>query len=79
MIHIAHCKFHCLPSEGIAWDWVNQKLYWTDKDNDTISVYDPVRNIHKVLLSTGLGSQPRGIAVDPNTRYVRNESDEQLN
>ena len=56
--------------ENIAWDWVNQKLYWTDKDNDTIKVYDPVRDIQKTLVNTGAGSQPRAIVVDPSTRYV---------
>ena len=54
--------------ENIAWDWINQKLYWTDRDNDTIGVYDPIRNIQKVLINTGPGSQPRAIVVDPSTR-----------
>ena len=55
--------------EDIAWDWINQKLYWTDRENDTIKVYDPVRNIQKVLINTGAGSRPRAIIVDPSTRY----------
>ena len=66
---IANCNL--FPIENIAWDWVNQKLYWTDKDNDTVKVYDPVRDIQKVLVNTGSGSQPRAIVVDPSTRYVR--------
>ena len=56
--------------EDIAWDWINQKLYWTDRVNDTIKVYDPIRNIQKILVYTGAGSQPRAIIVDPSTRYV---------
>ena len=57
--------FLLLHAEDIAWDWVNQKLYWTDTVNDTIKVYDPIRNI---LINTGAGSQPRAIIVDPSTR-----------
>ena len=38
--------------------------------NDTIKVYDPIRNIQKILVNTGAGSQPRAVTVDPSTRYV---------
>ena len=58
-----------IPVDNVAWDWISQKLYWTDKDNDTIKVYDPERDIQKTLLNTGVGSQPRAIVVDPSTRY----------
>ena len=59
-----------IAPENIAWDWINQKLYWTDRVNDTIKVYDPIKDIQKILVNTGTGSQPRAIVVDPSTRYV---------
>ena len=59
-----------IAPENIAWDWINQKLYWTDRVNDTIKVYDPIRDIQKILVNTGPGSEPRAIVVDPSTRYV---------
>ena len=53
--------------DDIAWDWINQKLYWTDRVSETIKVHDPVRNVQKILINTGAGSRPR--FVDPSTRY----------
>ena len=61
--------FCCSPgADGIAWDWVNKKLYWTDLTDDEIEVFDPDTNYRKVLIETGPGSQPRAIVVDPSTR-----------
>ena len=55
--------------EGLAWDWVNQKLYWTDSTDDDIEVYDPVTAYRRVLFENGLGS-PYSIVVDPGTGYA---------
>ena len=52
-------------TDGLAWDWINQKLYWTDQCNDRIEVYDPSASTRKVLIETGTNSNPRGIVVDP--------------
>jgi DNA-binding beta-propeller fold protein YncE len=59
--------FGCLSffAEGLAWDWINEKLYWTDYCQDEIEVYDPVSNYRRVLLSTG--TSPYSIVVDPGT------------
>ena len=51
--------------EGLAWDWINEKLYWTDYCQDEIEVYDPVSNYRRVLLTTG--TSPYSIVVDPGT------------
>ena len=59
---------HFMHVDGIAWDWVNKKLYWTDLADDDIEVFDPDTNYRKVLFKTGSQSQPRGIVVDPSTR-----------
>ena len=59
-----------LPSDGLAWDWINEKLYWTDPEDVEIEVYDPATDHRRSLLSTGTFSVPRGLAVDPTTRYT---------
>ena len=51
-------------TDDLAWDWVNQKLYWTDACTDRIEVYDPLNDYRRALISTGLNN-PRGIIVDP--------------
>lgn len=51
---------------GLAWDWINQKLYWTDNCDDDIEVYDPLTQARKILFDVGL-NQPHAIVVDPVT------------
>ena len=58
----------CICVGGIAWDWVNQKLYWTDYCDDDIEIYDPVTRVRRVLFDVGL-SAPYAIVVDPTTGY----------
>ena len=52
---------------GIAWDWVNEKLYWTDFCKKVIEVYDPSSGYRRVLLNTGINSYNKDIVVDPTT------------
>lgn len=54
--------------DGIAWDWVNKKLYWTDASERDIEVYEPSTGRRKLLVHTGVGSIPRAIVVDPATK-----------
>ncbi len=55
---------------GVAWDWVNQKLYWTDPCASDIEVYDPVTAHRRVLYNSTNGLRhPSGIVVDPSTGY----------
>ena len=60
---------HVNFTDGLAWDWVNEKLYWTDNCDDDIEVYDPVTGYRRILIETGLNN-PTSIVVDPSTRYV---------
>ena len=53
---------------GIAWDWVNEKLYWTDHCKKDIEFYDPNNAKRDILIDTGSGTFPRDIVVDPSTR-----------
>ena len=57
-----------LLTDGLAWDWVNRKLYWTDNCADDIEVFDPATGDRKVLIRTGSNSAPRSIVLDPATR-----------
>ena len=63
-IHSVLISVH-MYAEGLAWDWVGEKLYWTDNCHDEIEVYDPITTHRKVLLTTG--SYPYAIKVDPST------------
>ena len=53
-------------ADGLAWDWINEKLYWADAGTDRIEVYDPSTRHRKVLLNTGSNTNPADIIVDPN-------------
>lgn len=55
---------------GLAWDWVNQKLYWADYCDDDIEVYDPATGHRRVLFRTGTGTDNRDIIVDPTHGWV---------
>ena len=55
-------------TDGIAWDWINQKLYWTDPEHREIEIMDPITGHRTRIVYTGLASIPRGLVVDPNTR-----------
>ena len=58
-----------LTTGGLAWDWVNQKLYWTDLCDDDIEVYDPTTQVRRVLFDVDI-TEPWAIVVDPTTGYV---------
>ncbi len=53
--------------EGIACDWVNNKIYWTDSDTKRIEVtsLDPDPIARRVLFWEDI-DQPRAIVVAPN-------------
>lgn len=62
-----------LPPDGIAWDWVTMKLYWTDADENDIEVFDPMNGNRRVLFNTSTcsgDSNPRAIVLDPTKRSV---------
>ena len=65
-----------LTPDGVALDWVNQNLYWTDTGLDSISMIslgggDDKPRYRKTLVNTNL-DEPRAIVVDPREgqRYV---------
>lgn len=58
-------------ADDIALDWVTNNLYWTESVTGNIGVLDLNFNATQrtVILNTGADSKPRGVAVDPATRY----------
>lgn len=70
--HVLVHHSHTLPIfsfvDGLAWDWMNSKLYWTDSKGYEIEVFDILTGHRRTLIDTGIKSIPRGIIVDPNTR-----------
>ena len=59
--------------DGIAVDWINKKLYWTDTGNDMIEVADFDGTNRLELIKTGL-QEPRAIVVHPFIGYVEEYS-----
>lgn len=61
--------FVCLFLDGVAWDWVNYKLYWTTSGsstaNSTVEVMDLQTGQRKTLYTINDGTQARGIVLDP--------------
>ena len=55
--------------DGIAVDWINKKLYWTDTGTDMIEVSDFNGTDRLELIKTGL-EEPRAIVVHPALGYV---------
>ena len=58
-----HCK-----KDGIAVDWVNEKLYWTEATVGEVLVMDVLQRQRIKLIENNDGSTTRAIAVDPATR-----------
>ncbi|XP_068676353.1 very low-density lipoprotein receptor-like isoform X2 [Montipora foliosa] len=55
--------------DGIAVDWINKKLYWTDTGVDMIEVADFDGNNRLVLVKSGL-EEPRAIVVHPALGFM---------
>lgn len=54
--------------DGLAMDWVTNKVYYTDELLDIIGVLDPVSMHYTVLIRTGQNTSPRAIVLDPYAR-----------
>ncbi|KAJ7378682.1 hypothetical protein OS493_021986 [Desmophyllum pertusum] len=55
--------------EGLAVDWLNKKMYWTDTGTDMIEVAD-LNGDHRLhLITTGL-KNPRAIVAHPTAGYI---------
>nr|XP_020641437.1 low-density lipoprotein receptor-related protein 6 isoform X2 [Pogona vitticeps] len=58
-----------LSPDGIACDWLGEKLYWTDSETNRIEVSNLDGSLRKVLFWQEL-DQPRAIALDPARGFM---------
>ncbi|KAL5241702.1 hypothetical protein ACI65C_009112 [Semiaphis heraclei] len=57
-------------TEGLAIDWINRKIYWTDSGLKRIMAADLNNGTHVTIIANSSLSNPRGIAVHPNRRKL---------
>lgn len=57
-----------IVTEGLAVDWVSNKLYWTESLYRRIEVLDLDTMVRSPILTVDPHSGLRDIAVDPSTR-----------
>lgn len=57
-------------SDGLAVDWINNKVYFTDAGLNIVGVFDPVGLHYRVLVQSEATAEPRAIVLDPNSRQV---------
>lgn len=58
-----------ISPDGLACDWLTDKLYWTDSETNRIEVATIDGNYRKVLFWSEV-DQPRAIALVPMKGYV---------
>ena len=71
MLSLLHrvCTYTVHPlTVGLAVDWVNDKLYWTEATVGEVLVMDITQRQKRTLIVNYDGSITRAIAVDPATR-----------
>lgn len=61
--------FGLLSPDGLALDWLGEKLYWTDSETNRIEVSNLNGSCRKILFWEHL-DQPRAIALDPLNGYM---------
>ena len=59
----------CINTADVAVDWINDKLYFTERRAGKIGEYDLNTGKRKEVLATGRGSMPENIAVYPFPNY----------
>lgn len=55
--------------EGLAVDWMDRRLYWTDRGNSLIERSDLSGKHRQIIIKENI-SQPRGIAVHPGAKRL---------
>ena len=55
--------------DGLACDWINKKLYWTDAGTHRIEISELDGSNQKIILWKDLGL-PRAIVLDPHHKSI---------
>ena len=63
------CMLNCINADGIAVDWISDKLYFHDPCYDHIGVLDLASNLQKILANDTDTHHIIYMVVDPTTRY----------
>ena len=61
--------YFSLP-DGIAYDSMYNKIYWTDPDEQDLEMYNLDTKDRKIVFQNGPDSKPRAIVLDSDKRYV---------
>lgn len=61
-VSVHHCVL--LPADGLAVDWVNDKLYWTDAGKSRLEMAN-IDGSNRLILFSRNVNKPRAIVVDP--------------
>ena len=54
---------------GLAVDWINDKLFWTDRDAHLIAEYDLTTGVSKIVYTFEADAKPLGIGLFPHTDF----------
>jgi low density lipoprotein receptor-related protein 5/6 len=57
-------------TEGLAVDWINDWIYWSNTHSSTISMAKLDGSYDRVLVDLQMLKEPRGLAVDPLRGYL---------
>ncbi len=52
---------------GLAVDWINDKVYWTDKTRRTLNMYDIEAQTSEVIFQFEGSDRPQGLSIFPYT------------
>lgn len=71
-LHVSFSNMYHSHTERLAYDWISDKIYWSDYGAAEIGIVDFQTDIRMVLIQTGQPqlSRPRALALDPTTRWV---------
>lgn len=68
-LHFNFCVYEKINTGDLAVDWINDKLYWTDRDEGIIEELDLETDERKVILESKVPAAFNGLAMYPYPDY----------